>query len=770
MKKVFKSILSWTIIFVMVLGLLPGSIAVAASYEPSTGDIVIIYTNDIHCGVDQKKDDKGNITNIGYAGVAAYKKEMEELAGEDRVTLIDAGDAVQGEAIGSLSKGEYLVDIMRQIGYDIFVPGNHEFDYGMARMQELMEMMEAEKDGQKGINVISGNFTDLKANKLVYEPYTIVTYGEGKDQVEIAYVGITTPESFTKSTPAYFQDDNGNYIYGFKEGNSGKDLYNAVQDAVDDAEAEGADYVIAVGHLGIDEQSAPWRSTDVIANTDGIDAFIDGHSHSVVAGDTVKNKDGEDVLLTQTGTKLANIGRIVIKDDGTIESQLISGYGKQDETTLNFIKNIESEFEKDLAEVVGKTDVALTINDPATDKRIVRSRETNLGDLCADAYRYVLGNGKTGEEAGPADIAFVNGGGVRDNIDAGDIIFGEVIAVHPFNNVGCVVEATGQEILDALEMASRVAPDENGGFLQVSGLEYTIDTSIPTSVEVNDKKEFVKVAGDRRVKDVKVGGQPIDANKTYTLASHNYMLLDGGDGINMFRDNNLIVQPVILDNQILIGYIQDYLKGVVGEDYSDPYGQGRINSGAGVKFKSNISVKEGIKGYIGGYEDGTFRPDNKIKREEVAQLLFNILNVPGGSASFTDVDSGWYASAISALSSSGIFSGRPDGSFGVGNYITRQDFAIALANTFDPTVTGGSETSFNDLEGAYGKDAVQTLVGLGVIKGYEDGTFRPTAPITRAEAVVILNRLFSGLVEKSQGNFNDISGHWAETEIRSAAK
>lgn len=562
----WRKIAAILITLTLALGLLPGAFAQSAGgTEPAKGDIVVLYTNDVHCAVDQKTDKDGKLTNIGYAGVAAYRDEMAALAGAENVTLLDAGDALQGDAIGTMSQGSYLVDIMNQIGYTLFVPGNHEFDYGMARMQELMGQMKAK--------VISCNFTDLKTNKLVYAPYTIIAYGERK----VAYVGITTPESFTKSTPAYFQDESGAYVYGFCESGEGQDLYKAVQAAVDAARAEGAGTVIAVGHLGIDGQSSPWCSTEVIANTTGIDAFIDGHSHSVTEGELVPNKDNsKQVLLTQTGTKLASIGRMVIKADGTITTGLVSGYTQQNQDTLAFIADIQSKFAADLAQKVGYTDVALTVNDPETGNRRVRTGETNLGDLCADAYRFVLGNGKTGDEAGPADIAFVNGGGVRADIDVGDITFGEVIAVHPFNNVGCVVEATGQEILDALEMAARVWPEENGGFLQVSGLSYTIDTAIASTVKTDDKKNFIEVSGERRVKDVLVGGEPIDPNKTYTLASHNYMLLSGGDGINMFRDNKVVVQPVILDNQVLITYIQNNLKGTVGADYAEPYGQDRI--------------------------------------------------------------------------------------------------------------------------------------------------------------------------------------------------
>jgi len=552
--------ISFLLFLLLVLSLLPGSSAFAAPPTVAAGDVVIVYTNDVHCAVDQKTDASGAVTNIGYAGVAAYKKDMQALVGADKVTLVDAGDALQGDAIGTLSKGQYLVDIMNQVGYDIFVPGNHEFDYGMARMQTLMAELNAQ--------VISSNFTDLLTGRSVYDPYTIVDYGSTK----IAYVGITTPESFTKSTPAYFQDAAGNYVYGFCEGGNGQELYDTVQQSVDAARAAGADYVIAVGHLGVDAQSAPWRSTDVIAHTTGIDAFIDGHSHTVMEGQMVENKNNQNVLLTQTGTQLQNIGCLVITPEGQITTSLIAGYGEQDPDASAFIADIESRYADVLHQTIGTAEADLTVEDPATKKRLVRSGETNLGDLCADAFRFVLGNG-----AGKlTDIGLCNGGGIRADIAAGEITYGGVIAVYPFNNVGCVVKATGQQVLDALEMSARLAPDENGGFLQVSGMTYTIDLNIPSSVVTDDKGMFVAVSGARRASDVRVDGAPIDPAQTYTVACQNYTLLQGGDGYTMFANDDIVVQPVILDNQILISYITDNLSGVVGGQYANPYGQGRI--------------------------------------------------------------------------------------------------------------------------------------------------------------------------------------------------
>jgi len=518
------------------------TVCIQISADETGKDIVILFTNDVHCGVDDK---------IGYAGLAGYKQDM--IAAGNYVALVDAGDAIQGAAIGTLSKGSYIIDIMNKVGYDAAVPGNHEFDYGMSRFLELA--------GMADFDYISSNFVNLTNNSNVFNSYKMMTFGDKK----VAFVGISTPESFTKSNPTYFQNEKGEYIYSFCSGSNGAELYNAVQKAVDAAKNEGADYVVAVGHLGIDSQSSPWMSTEVIANTTGIDAFLDGHSHSTIASRTVKNKAGKDVLLSSTGTKLEAIGKLVISDNG-VSTELITDYTKKDETVSSYIKDIQAQYSSMLNTVVATSNVNLVVNDPKTGNRIVRKSETNLGDLCADAYRTMLG----------ADIAFVNGGGIRAQIPAGSITYNNIISVHPYGNMACMVEATGQEILDALEMASRETPNENGGFLQVSGLTYEIDISVPSSVIVDDKKMFVSVNGKYRVKNVKVGGQPLDLNKTYTLASHNYMLKSGGDGINMFTDNKILKDEILIDNQVLISYITEKLGRVVGNEYSNPYGQGRI--------------------------------------------------------------------------------------------------------------------------------------------------------------------------------------------------
>ena len=541
-----KKLLALTLVLMLLLAGC-GSAAPAETPAPTPAeetaylgldnDIVILYTNDVHCAVDD---------NLGYTGLATVKNALE--AQGKHVVLVDNGDAVQGDTIGTLSNGEYIIDIMNEVGYDVATPGNHEFDYGMDQFFALTE--------QANFPYVSANFVDNDGN-TVLDPYVIKDVAG----VKIAFVGISTPKTITTSTPKYFQDDNGNYIYSFQQDETGEKLYAAVQSAVDAARAEGAQFVIALAHLGIEEDCSPWTSSEVIVNTTGIDAVLDGHSHSMIQGEKVKNKDGAEVLLSSTETKLAYIGCLTIKDDGSMSTTLISDNGMKE-----FIGGIQEEFEELVNTVVASTDVDLIIKDPASGERIVRVSETNLGDLCADAYRAMSG----------ADVAIVNGGGVRADIPAGDITYGQIIAVHPFGNEMCVVECTGQEILDALELGCSKLPAESGGFLQVSGMTYTVDLNVESTVKLDENGMFVEVEGDRRVKDVTIGGEPLDPEKTYTLASHNYKLKDCGDGYSMFADNVFLQDSVMIDNQVLINYIVDVLGGTVGEEYADPYGQGRI--------------------------------------------------------------------------------------------------------------------------------------------------------------------------------------------------
>lgn len=507
--------------------------------QPAPGsNVVVLYTNDIHCGVSD---------NLTVTGLAAVKDALE--AAGKQVLLVDCGDAVQGASIGTLSKGEYIIDIMNELGYAAATPGNHEFDYQMDQFLSLVDRAQ--------FPYLSANFMKDDGT-AVLDPYVIIP----ADGVKIAFVGVSTPKTLTTSTPTYFQNEDGEFIYNFCQDGTGEALCAAVQSAVDAARSEGADYVFLLSHLGIEADCAPYMSTDVITHTTGIDVVLDGHSHSVIESETVKNAEGKNVLLTSTGTKLANIGCLTIGKDGTLSVGLLNDGG-----IGSFVDEINAQYDELLNKVVAHTDVELFINDPATGERLIRSGETNLGDLCADAFRYITG----------ADVAVMNGGGIRANIPAGDITYGQIISVNPFGNQLCMVETTGQELLDALELAASCLPGEYGGFLQVSGMSFTIDVSVESTVELDENNMFVSVKGDRRVKDVMIGDEPIDPAKTYTLASHDYKLKNMGDGYSMFADNDFLLDSIMLDNQALINYIVDGLGGVVGEAYADPYGEGRIN-------------------------------------------------------------------------------------------------------------------------------------------------------------------------------------------------
>ena len=568
MKKIASFLTSITVLLALILTF-P---VTAFAAETENLGVVILHTNDVHCGFEA--DD----STFGAADLAAYKARLES-EGYD-VILADAGDFVQGGVIGTLSNGEYPMQIMNELGYDVAIPGNHEFDFGMDNFLKLAN--------EAKFPYISVNFTDLRTNEKPFSAYKIIEAGG----LKIAFIGLTTPETPSSSTPTNFMDENGNYIYGFLGGDDGTALYTAVQDAINSAYADGADYVFAIGHMGDYVYDEKWSSRTVIEHTSGLSAFIDGHSHSVLE-DFVEDKDGKSVPLASTGTKLENIGKITITDnemtcelieksDYTVSADENTAENKAYRNMTDFIAGINAQYGELIGTVVARTDVELTINDPETGERAVRSAETNLGDLCADAYRAATG----------AEIALVNGGGVRANIAVGDITYGNIIDVQPFGNSLCVVEATGQQILDCLEMGALHCPEEDGSFIQVSGLTYQINKSVPSSVKTDKDGNFIGVDGEYRVCNVFVGEKPLDLNKTYTVASHNYYLLSYGGGMTMFRDCKLVAKEIALDNQALIDYITENLGGTVGEKYSNPRGSGRIKV---IDKASDISPETGVE-------------------------------------------------------------------------------------------------------------------------------------------------------------------------------
>lgn len=506
-------------------------------------DIVVLYTNDVHCAVD---------TGIGYAGLAALEAQYRENGAE--VILVDCGDAVHGEQIGTLSHGSSIIDIMNYLEYDVATIGNHEFDYGMEQFFALTE--------QANFPYVACNFRYLESGERVFDPYVMIEAGG----VEIAFVGIVTPETLISTVPSTFQDGAGNFLYSFDQTADGTALYQSVQSAVDDARANGADYVVALAHLGLGAKNPAFRSTSVIANTTGIDVVLDGHSHTVVACDRVQNADGEWVLLSQTGTKFESVGMMLLQKNGSISTGVLTEQIEKDADTAAFIQKIQKDFTEKLKQVVAKTHIDLTILDDDTGARRVRNGETNLANLCADAFREVTG----------ADVALINGGAVRDNIDEGDITYEDILKVNPFGNELCVIEVTGQAILDALEFGAYVYPAENGEFMQVSGMTYEIHSAIPSSVVISDDGQFIGVDGEYRVKNVLIDHEPLVLDRLYTLGSHNYLLKDGGGGFTMLQNVTMLQDGIMLDYQSLINYLTETLNGEVGAEYADPHGEGRI--------------------------------------------------------------------------------------------------------------------------------------------------------------------------------------------------
>ena len=544
-------------------------------------DVTILYTNDVHTYIDNKSP------KPTYAAIAALKKSIEDT-GRD-VLLVDAGDHIQGTAYGSMDDGATIIELMNEAGYDLATPGNHEFDYGMARAKAVLR--------EADFPYVSCNWVDLRTGFNVLPSVKFFLVGGRK----IAFVGVTTPETFTKSTPAYFMNDaQTKYIYDILGGEDGQKLYDAVQKAIDKAEFWGADTIIGLGHLGVDPSSSPWTSEEVIAHTHGFTAFIDGHSHTVMANKQVTDASGKAVTLTQTGSYFKNIGKMTVGADGTITTELIDTYEGLDAAVAATASNWISAVDDMLGEEIAVGDTKFYINDPATGKRRIRSGETNLGDFVADGiYTYF-----NEIEELHCDIAIMNGGGIRTDVEAGPWSFKTCKTVSPFGNVACLMSVTGQQIQDALEFGARFAGaegKENGGFLQVAGARYTIHTGTPNTVQTNDKNVWTGSAATPRVSNVEIYDKttgtyrPLDPNATYALAGMNYTLRNLGDGFAMFDGATLIKDYVSEDYLVMSSYaamfggvdanglphlasanspLADYPGYLI--NYEDPYGAGRI--------------------------------------------------------------------------------------------------------------------------------------------------------------------------------------------------
>ena len=558
-----------------------GAPAASACWFGDKSDVTILYTNDVHTYIDKQSP------KLTYAAIADLKQSYQN-AGKD-VLLVDAGDHVQGTAYGSMDEGASIIKLMNAAGYDVATPGNHEFDYGMDRAKAIMK--------EADFPYLSCNWVDLRTTLRVLPSVKVFVRGGRR----IAFVGVTTPETFTKSTPAYFMDKaQRKYIYDIQGGEDGKKLYDAVQKAIDKAKLL-ADVVIGLGHLGVDPSSSPWTSEEVIAHTSGFDAFIDGHSHTVMENKQVQDASGKAVTLTQTGSYFANVGEMTIAADGTITTKLIPTHEGMDAGIAAMQTSWVNTVDDMLGEKIAVGDSDFYVSDPATGKRRIRSAETNLGDFVADGiYTYF-----NEVEKLHCDVAIMNGGGIRADVPAGDWNFKTCKQVSPFGNVACLMSVTGKQIQDALEFAARFAGEdgkENGGFLQVAGATYEIHTDIPNTVQTDEKNVWIGSAtGTPRVQNVKIYDKasgsylPLDPGATYALAGMNYTLRNLGDGFAMFDGAELIKDYVSEDYLVMSTYAMIFdgadaaglphlssanspLAAYPGYllNYEQPYGAGRI--------------------------------------------------------------------------------------------------------------------------------------------------------------------------------------------------
>lgn len=660
----------------------------AATFAKDSETIVILYENDVHCAVE------------GYSKLAAMKNELKSEY--EYVGVVSSGDFVQGGTLGAVSKGEYIVELMNLVGYDAIAPGNHEFDYTISRLTELYELSETK--------YISCNFAKIGEEKTYFEPYTIVSYGD----VDIAYIGIITPETITSARPSQFRNENGEIIYTFNESS----LYELVQESIDEATEDGADYVIALSHIGYDESGELNDVTDVIENTDGLDVVLDAHSHSVIEEKIVKDKSGDDVLLTSTGTGFENIGKLTIAN-GEFDTELVKTetYTKTDADVDAYIAEINESYAELGNRKIGESKVELiTHNEEGA--RLVRTAETNLGNLCSDALFFVTN----------ADVSYVNGGGLRAPIKSGDMTFNDIYSVFPFNNRIVTAEITGQVLLDMLEMSMISYPQEDGAFPHMSGITFSVNKSIPSSIKVDENGFFTKVDGDYRVYDVKVLDKEsgiykaLELDKKYILAAADYYILNFGSGMSMFKDAKVVESEGMLDVEVLERYITDNLNGVIGEKYKDVVN--RIT-------------------FTDGYENA----DNKDKAVTRAEAIVALWNMEGSPASdyamkFDDVSAETpYAEAIRWAAAVKIVNGCSESSFAPDDVLTREQLAAILwryAKSENIDVSIGENTNILSYEDVftvsdYAIPAFQWTCGSGVLSGNTASTLAPKNAVNESQ-------------------------------------
>lgn len=691
----------------------------AANWDDDlTGHIVILHTNDVHGAIDN------------YASVAALKDAYEAAGAQ--VLLMDAGDFIQGSTSVNVSQGANAVELMNMAGYDVATTGNHEFDYGYANLKTLMEQAE--------FPILAANAFTAEGELAMDEANHTFQLGD----VTVGVFGLATPETATKAHPAKLEG-----VTFLAE----DELFNCAQEQVDELTAEGCDYIICLGHLGIDAESTGNRSIDLLENVTGIDVFIDGHSHSEQS-DIAEVTDGTgmvgDTILTSTGTKLDNIGVVDIAADGTIDATTIpmedvtatEGF-TPDQAIADRVAEINAQIEEEMGVVIGTSEVNLN-----GVKEEVRAGETNLGDLVTDAMLW-----QAGLDNEAVDAAITNGGGIRASISAGDITKQFVNDVLPFGNTLYVIELTGAELLEALEASTFVTPEPEGGFPQVAGMEFVVNTGADFDAgELYPGTTFHEPNSINRVSILTVGGDAFDVNATYTIVTNDFMAA-GGDTYYAFSAAGSGYDTGVPLDQVVMDYIAEELNGTVtAADYGEP--AGRIHTisyndvTAGDWFTPDV-IYVTLTGLMNGTGDG-FSPNNNINRAQLVTVLYRMAGEPEvtGENPFTDVPDGqWYTDAVLWAAENNITDGTSETTFSPNNPLTREQMATFLyrfANfeAGEPIEVTGDLSGYTDadLVADYAVNAMTWAVGEGVISGIGNNTLAPDNTASRAQMATVLTR------------------------------
>ena len=710
--KLWKKFSALFLALVMVLALaIPAG--ATETEQDLTGHIVILHTNDVHGAIGE------------YAKVAALKQAYQ--AAGAYVLLADAGDFIQGDPTVSASQGKTAIELMNLAGYDVAAPGNHEFDYGYPNLKTLA--------GEADFPILAANVRYDNAAALGDQ--TTFTTTDGK---KIGIFGLDTPETATKAHPDKIKG------VSFL---AAQEMFDCAQAQVDALKADGCDYIICLGHLGIDAESTGNRSIDLLEKVTGIDVFIDGHSHSTL--EEIKeatNGTGKvgDTVLTSTGTKLANVGMVDISPDGTISTSSLATSEltvTPDAKVAARAEEIQKEIDADYGTVFAKTEVALD-----GEKANVRTGETNLGDLIADAMLWQAGLLDEG-----VDAAVTNGGGIRASIAAGDITKKDINTVLPFGNTLYVVKVTGAELLEALEASTYCTPEAIGGFPQVAGIEFTVNTGAQFDTkELYPGSTYGKPASINRVMIQTVGGEAFNPEETYTIVTNDFMGA-GGDTYYAFKAASSGYDSGVPLDEVVMDYITSELKGVVSKaQYGETDNRIHTISYNDVKagdWYANAVNYVTLTGLLNGTGDG-FSPNLAINRGMMVTVLYRMAGSPEVTAEnpFTDVPADtWYTDAVIWASENDITAGTSDTTFSPTNSLTREQLAtffyrFADFENPDPIEITGDLTGFTDAGqvASYATDAMKWAIGEGLISGTTETTLSPKATATRAQVATILMR------------------------------